>query len=244
MHAQFQNDAMKSSIVTGASSGIGLAIAQRLVSMNYKVYGLARDFGKTGFSHELFVPLVADLTKTGALEKLITPLLASDEEFSLLVNNAGVGYFAPHEEISLGQLQEMVTLNLTVPMLLSRLVLREIKKNQGTIINISSIAALKTGVWGAAYSASKAGLTHFGKCLFEDVRKTGAKVVNIHPDIVKTEFFDGLNFSVSAEEDSFVLPGCIADAVEDVLTTRSGTVITDLTIRPQRHQLDKKKRHE
>lgn len=232
---------MKTAIVTGASSGIGFEITKKLLDLKYKVYGLARDFSKSALFDDNFIKVTCDLSKTENLCQAIKDIKNSNNEIHILVNSAGVGYFGPHEELNAAKIHSMVAVNLEAPLIITQLLLRELKKNSGCIINISSITAKIPSTYGCAYSATKAGLSHFGEGLFDEVRKYGVKVLTIHPDITKTSFYDNVNFREGDDPESFIVPENIADAVEMALSQRSGTVITDITLRPQLHRIVKKK---
>lgn len=231
---------MKTAIVTGASSGIGLETAKKLVSLNYRVYGLARNFTKAKWQHDHFVKVTCDVSDMKQLKLSVAEIIDKERSIDLLMNNAGIGYFAPHEEIKPEHIEEMVRTNLLAPMIFTRLVLRELKKSQGYIVNISSITALKNSVFGCAYAATKAGIRHFGNSLFDEVRKSGVKVVTINPDIVQTGFYDHLNFKEHEDPESYITAQCVADAVEMILKQREGTVLSEITIRPQKHMIEKK----
>lgn len=221
---------MKNAVVTGATSGIGLAVTEKLIEMGYTVYGIGRNFDKA-VSNEKFKKIVCDLTRVFDIEKTVKEI-KKEGEIELLINCAGVGYFGPHEEINVNKIHNMITLNLEAPLVLTQLFLRELKKKRGTIINISSITAKKSSTYGCAYSATKAGLSHFSKGLFDEVRKTGVKVITIHPDITKTSFYNHLDFCQGDDENSYITPECVAGAVEMVLSQREGTVVTDITLQP------------
>ncbi len=229
---------MKNAIVTGASSGIGLACATRLLQMGYKVIGVSRDFSKCDCDHHNFVHLTCDLTQK---EQLLTLQHKIDKENTfILINAAGVGHFAPHEELRVEQIEEIISLNLTAPLILSKLFLRPLKENSGYIFNISSISAQQPAIFGAAYGASKAGLQHFGLSLFKEARKSGLKVINIAPDITNTNFFDDLHFHPTEDPRSFIEPEDIAQIIANTLTMRPSTVITNITLEPQMFKLDKR----
>lgn len=230
---------MKNILLTGATSGIGLAISKKMLELGYRVYGVGRDFTKVDIDSENFHPIVCDLVKYQNIEDMIKKL-KKDVEIDILINCAGVGYFGPHEEINPTKIHKLVALNLEAPMILTQLLLRDLKKREGWIINISSITATKASTYGCAYSATKAGLVHFAKGLFDEVRKTGVKVVSILPDITKTPFYDELNFREGEDESSYILPECVADTVENILSQRKGTVITEVILQPQRHQIKRK----
>jgi short-subunit dehydrogenase len=224
---------MKSALVTGASSGIGEAIALLLLDMDYEVYAMARDFKKSSINHKNYKKIEIDLTKDECFPKI--------KNLHILVNSAGVGYFAPHEELSNKHIKEIIELNLTAPMLLCKFYLRELKNTKGYIFNINSISGIQPAIFGATYGASKAGLNHFSTSLFKEARKSGLKVININPDITDTPFFNTLNFKPTEDPLTYIEPSDIADIVEDVLSKREGTIMTDITVQPQKFQITKKK---
>ena len=230
---------MKKALVSGASSGIGKEIAKKLLLNGYKVLGIGRDFAKCDIKDKDFYPLVCDLKDKKELHSFLQKY--KKEDISILVNCAGFGKFAPHEEISISDIEDMVQVNLTTPLLLTKTFLRTLKKNRGYIFNICSISGIKQAPFGAVYGATKAGLRHFGSSLFLEARKSGIKVVNINPDITDTPFFEKLNFGVTNDPLGFIEPACIADIIEEVLNKKDGTVITDITVEPQLFKIDKKR---
>lgn len=230
---------MKTALVTGASSGIGLEISKILIELGFKVYGFGRNFNENKIKDENFIPVICDLMNIDNLTNIIKDI-KSKEDIYVLINNAGVGYFGPHEELNIRKIHEMVMVNLEVPLILTQQLLRDLKKNEGYIINISSVTAKKISTYGCAYASTKAGLSHFTESLFEEVRKYGVKVVTIHPDITKTNFYRNANFKEGETEDTYIYPSEIAFAVKMVLTQREGLVLTDITIKPQRHRISRK----
>lgn len=219
-------------LVTGASSGIGEAIAQKLLDEGYIVYGMARDFSKSSLSEPGFHPLPCDLTHTKTYPQI--------PDLKLLVHAAGIGHFGPHESLSSAEIEEMIALNLTAPLLLTRHYLKALKESSGTLVFISSISAIQPAIMGAVYGATKAGIRHFAKSLFKEARKSGLRVITINPDITQTPFFDKLRFAPTDDPLSYIEPKDIADTLMEALKLRSGSVITDLTIEPQLFKLDKR----
>lgn len=229
---------MKKAIVTGASSGIGKAICGQLAANGWLVYGIGRSFNQSddtaGTEH-----IVCDITDTARLTKTIKEI-NKNHDIYLLINNAGVGFYALHEELNPVKISQMVRTNLEAPMIITNLLLRDLKKNKGTIINISSITAEKTNPHGCAYGATKAGLTSFSHSLFEEARKYGVRVVNIEPDMTDTNLYRNADFTVDENEAARLQPNEVADAVLYVLEQREGLVMTDITIRPQLHRIARK----
>lgn len=246
---------MKCAVVTGATSGIGAAVCRSLLKENWRIYGIGRDFSKvpelTG--EERFAAVECDLKRFTELEAAVRRIKADQKErqkregtkeeqegIQLLVNGAGVGYFGPHEELNPAKIHELTAVNLEAPMILASLFLRELKKTGGFIINISSVTAKKTNPHGCAYGAVKAGLTSFGESLFDEVRKYGVRVVNLHPDMTASDFYRNADFHEGSGEDTYLFPEETADCVMEILHLRRGAVITDMTIRPQRHSIVRK----
>ncbi len=236
----------KKVLLTGASSGIGKATAIKLVSEGYKVYGIGRSMEGLCLKEVLsentidnFVPIVFDLTNTGEIPALIKEL-EKDGSFNILINNAGVGYYGTHETLTPAQIHEIAAVNFEVPLLLSNLLLKNLKTNGGCIVNISSVTADRINTHGCAYGAAKAGLASFGRSLFEETRKHGVKVINIYPDMTDTALYRNADFTVSAEKEARLEAEDIADAVCRVLKAPERMTVTDITIRPQKHRISKK----
>lgn len=240
------SESVKGAIVTGASSGIGLAVSRSLCRLGYEVYGIGRDFEKDEVykvSEEMgihFHEIVCDVLDTNKLCGKVKEI-SSGCGIELLINNAGVGYYGLHEELSPAKIQEMVRINLEVPMILTQQLLRTLKKNSGIIINISSVTAGKSNPHGCAYGATKAGLSSFCSSLFDEARKYGLKVVTIQPDMVKTNLYRNADFCEGEERESYLLPQDVAEAVEYILSRRNGVVISEITLKPQLHRIRKKK---
>lgn len=224
-------------IVTGASSGIGLAISKKLVSMGYEVYGIGRKFQEgAAVGQELLHPVSCDLLDT---EKLCAQVkqIASRHNVRVLVNNAGVGYYGLHEELNPKKIKELVRTNLEAPMILAQQLLRHLKKHKGYVINIVSVTANNSNPHGCAYGATKAGLASFSRSLFDEARKYGVKVASISPDMTKTNLYRNADFHEGDEEASYLLPEEVAGAVEFILSGRDGMVVSDITLKPQLHRI-------
>ena len=183
----------KAAIVTGASSGIGLAISRVLCEKGYEVYGFGRDFAKEQTREFVeqtaaFHPVEGDLLEEQKLCDAVKEITKT-ADIEVLVNAAGVGHYGLHEELTPKKIQALVRTNLEIPLLLTNRLLRVLKKNHGYIINISSVTAKQSSPHGCAYAATKAGLSSFGKSLFEEARKYGVKVTTIHPDMTDTNLY-------------------------------------------------------
>jgi len=226
-------------LVTGASSGIGQAIAQRLLEHGYEVYGIGRDFSAcTLTGHAQFHTVVLDLLDTPALLAFLETL--PKDNLSVLVNSAGCAWYGPHETLSVEAIQTMTRVNLETPILLCGKLLRTLKQNHGTIINIASVTALETSTHGAAYGALKAGLVHFSRTLFEEHRKSGLKVSVILPDMTDTALYRNADFGPDLTEGAYLSPEDTAEAVMAVLNAREGTVLSEIVLRPQYRRIHRK----
>ena len=240
-------------IVTGASSGIGRAISEKLGVLGYEVFGIGRRFDteedrdiagvlqyENDLKNAIFHPIICDLTDTDKLCAIVKQI-TSEHTVKVLVNNAGAAYYGLHEELNPKKIQEMVRVNLEAPLILTQQLLRTLKKNGGYIINISSVTAKQPSPHGCAYAATKAGLASFSSSLFDEARKYGVKVTAVYPDMTETNLYRNADFTVGEEKESYLTPEEVAEAVEYVLTQREGIVIPELVLRPQFHRIRKKK---
>lgn len=226
----------EAAIVTGASSGIGYAISKRLSVLGYEVFGFGRNFEKTDDS---IYQIVCDVLDTNKLCDCVKQI-AAKYQVHILVNNAGVGYYGLHEELSPDKIKKLVRTNLETPMILTQQLLRHLKANAGYIINISSVTAMQSNPHGCAYGATKAGLASFSHSLFDEARKYGVKVITISPDMTQTNLYRNADFKEGNEEESYLLPEDVAKAVEWLLNQREGVIITDITLKPQLHRIKRK----
>ncbi len=233
----------KVAVVTGASSGIGLAISKMLVQQDFFVYGFGRTFCDSEcFDNKfksLFHQMVCDITDTKQLIDKLN-IIRQQHSVELLVNNAGVGFYGPHETLNSTKIQQMVRTNLEAPMIITNILLRDLQKTKGTIVNISSVTATKSNTHGCVYGATKAGLTSFSHSLFDEVRKTGIKVINIQPDITKTNLYRNADFTEDEDMLACLEPKEVADIIEYIIGCRDGLVISDVTLKPQFHRIKRK----
>lgn len=235
----------QAAIVTGASSGIGFAIAKRMAALGYEVFGFGRNFEKTGLETgqkaevSNFHAVVCDILDTEKMCRHVKQI-AAQYPVHVLVNNAGVGYYGLHEQLNTQKIKELVRTNLEAPMILTQQLMRGLKQHAGYVINIASVAASEANPHGCAYGATKAGLCSFSHSLFQEARKYGVKVVTIYPDMAKTELYRNADFMQGDEEASYLMPDEVADAVEYVLNQREGIAVTDIMLRPQLHRIKRK----
>lgn len=230
----------EAAIVTGASSGIGYAVSEKLSALGYEVFGFGRDFGKAEWKAEDNIhPIVCDVLDTDQLCACVKQI-AAQHQIRILVNNAGVGYYGLHEELNPDKIKKLVRTNLETPMILTQQLLRHLKENAGYVINISSVTAGQSNPHGCAYGATKAGLSSFSHSLFDETRKYGVKVVTISPDMTQTNLYRNADFREGDEKESYLLPEDVAGAVEWILNQREGVIVTDITLKPQIHRIKRK----
>lgn len=176
----------KVAIVTGATSGIGLATARLLRTKGYKVYGIARK----PYSGTDFFCYSADVCDYPAVEEIFEEIFKREGRIDLLVNNAGFGIAGAMEEASPRHVEQIVEVNLTALCVLSGKAVPYLKGTQGRIINISSVGGIMPLPYQATYSATKAGVEVFSRALANEVKPYGMKVTAVLPGDTKTAFTD------------------------------------------------------
>ncbi|MBR2549097.1 MAG: SDR family oxidoreductase [Clostridiales bacterium] len=227
---------LKNAIVTGASSGIGLAIARMLSEEGYKVYGIGRVFPENSDFFEKRMSL--DLRDTDILLEKVSEIKNVD----LLVNAAGSAYYGLAEFNTPDQIKEMCRVDLEAPMILISALLPRLKDSKGMVINIASVTSTRINTHGAAYGALKAGLRSYGRSVYEEVRKTGVRVVTVCPDLTAgTKLYRNADFKPSEEDGCFLTPEDTAECVRDIINMREGAVVTEVEVRPQFNRIEKKK---
>lgn len=190
----------RTAIVTGASSGIGEAVARRFAAAGANVVIAARRAERLdALATELkgvggdVLPFVTDVTREEDVERLFAETIARLGRVDLLVNNAGIADLTAIDEMSLARWREVMDINLTSIFLCSRAAFRLMKARQrGRIINVGSISALTPRQNGAAYTSTKFALDGFTRALALDGREHGITVGVIHPGSTITELAPGM----------------------------------------------------
>jgi len=152
----FMNSIKRTILVTGASSGIGRAIARNLLQQGYHVIGVSRDSGKFIRQMDNFTPVQLDLSRLNELPQKARELEQAFPEIDAVIFCAGRGQFGSVEEFSYAQIEDLMTLNFTSQAFLVKALLPALKrKDHGDLIFIGSEAALKGSRKGAMYCAAK-----------------------------------------------------------------------------------------
>ena len=229
-------------VVTGASSGIGLALVKALLAEGYAVLGIAKSFEKAGLNHPNFSGRSINLADLDALPGAMSSLLNGiDRPIKALINNAGIGRMGFLEQLSVKDIRLVMDTNLTSQVIVTKTFLPLLKKQgEGDILFMGSEAALKGAKQGSIYCASKFALRGFSQALREECGKSGVRITLINPGAVRTPFFENLQFEPGLAAENAIEPEDIASAVSMVLAARSGTVFDEITLSP-RNQVWKKK---
>jgi NAD(P)-dependent dehydrogenase (short-subunit alcohol dehydrogenase family) len=172
-------------LVTGASSGIGLACATHLAGRGYRVYGTSRRAG-SGQAGPVAM-LVADVTDDHSVEQAVAAVFEREGRLDIVVNNAGMGIAGPVENTSIEEAKRQLEVNFFGAFRVCRAVLPALRsQRRGYIVNIGSIGGLVAIPYQAMYSASKFALEGLSESLRMEVRPFGVKVVIIEPGDHKT----------------------------------------------------------
>jgi short-subunit dehydrogenase len=207
-------DKMKNVVVTGASSGIGLAISELFLQKGFRVFGSVRK--ESDASHlkaslgEHFVPLIFDVKDNNAILKAadFVKKMVHTEGVALLVNNAGVAITGPLQHIDIEEFTEQFNINVFGVQRVTQAFLpllgatfnKEIPK--GKIIQISSVSALISQPFVGPYCASKAALESYNDALRRELALFGIQVISIQPGPVKTPIWDKARANINLYPDT------------------------------------------
>src|SRR5436305_4250203 len=183
-------DSMKSKValVTGASSGIGKATAERLARAGYKVYGTSRRGAQAGA--QSFEMLALDVTRDESVEAAVAELMRREGRIDLLVNNAGFSIApAGAEEISIEQARSIFDTNFFGIVRMTRAVVPHMRQQGGgRIVNIGSVLGFLPAPYMALYAATKHAVEGYSESLDHELRTRGVRVSVIEPAYTTTQF--------------------------------------------------------
>lgn len=176
----------KVAVITGASSGIGLAIAKRLCSKGCKVYDISRNVVEHREISGAFNSDVNDYNRVG---EILQEIYEKEKKIDVFINNAGFGIAGAIESAKPESIYSLVNTNLAAVISLSSIAVKYLKlSGGGNIINISSVGGIIPLPYQATYSAAKAGVDIFSKALANEVRPFKIKVTSVLPGDTKTGF--------------------------------------------------------
>ncbi|HSS15296.1 MAG TPA: SDR family oxidoreductase [Rhizomicrobium sp.] len=183
---------MKKALVTGASTGIGKAYAQRLARRGYDLVLVARDRARLeALAAELggSEVLVADLTQSADLAR-VEQKLENDPAISFFLNNAGIATVEPHLRTSVETIEKLIALNVTAATRLCLAAGRAFTaQKRGTIVNMASAVAVNPERFNAVYSASKAFVLALSQALTRELTENGVTIQTVLPGAVRTEIW-------------------------------------------------------
>jgi len=229
----------KVAVVTGGTRGIGRAITERLLREGASVVfcgrseenvrSAAKELGKE--AGEKVFGVVTDVSDPEAVSRLFAQVDERYGALHILINNAGIGVFRRTADLTVGEWRQTLDLNLSGAVYCSRESLQRFNNGGGGyIINISSLAGKNAFSGGAAYNASKFGLSGFTEAMMLDTRYENVRVSEIMPGSVATEFGAGR----SSSEEWKIAPSDVAEVVIDLLRMPERTLISRVEMRPSK----------
>jgi len=220
-------------LITGASSGIGRAIAKRLLQAGHTVIGTSRNCSQFNVNHPNFSFIELDLSQPKQISPKLKALEKAFPQLDGVIFSAGYGQFGAIEQFSFAQIEQMMTVNFTSQALITRALIPNLKrKTQSNLIYIGSEAALKGSRKGSIYCASKFALRGFTQALSDECGSSSVRVSLINPGMVKTNFFDSLSFQPGDGETHGLLAKDIAETVDYILNSNKNMVIDEINLNP------------
>ena len=227
---------MKVALITGGSKGIGFGIAESLLKEGYKVAITSRTIASANqaasqlVTHGDVLAIEADVVDFKSQQDAVNLILEKWGQLDVLIANAGIGHFAPVDELDINLWKETIDTNLTGVFYSIKASVEELKKTRGHIFTISSLAGTNFFAGGSAYNASKFGLTGFTQSVMLDLRKYGVKVSTIMPGSVASHFND---HQPDSESDAWkIQPEDMGKLIVDLLAMPARTLPSKVEIRP------------
>src|SRR5438876_1626102 len=223
---------MKRYLITGASRGIGRAIAEKLAADDAMLLLHGRDTVALAQTRKAVEPhcakvilLVHDLAKPSGVSDLIAEV--GKEPIDLLVNNAGVAVVKPFTEITTIEWEQTVGVNITAPFLLTQRFVPRLPPGS-SIVNILSVAAKRGFANWSAYCMSKFALEGFSRSIREELRDRKIRVINIYPAATDTDIWDHIEGKWPRHK--MISPKDVASAVAYALSRPADVALENITL--------------
>ena len=223
--------------ITGGSKGIGYGVAEALVKLGTNVAITARTADEVAAAAKTLTDLgpgraigiACDVRDADAQAAAVKQATEAFGGLDIVVANAGVGHFAPIDELSAEDWQQTIDVNLTGVFHTVKATLPALKESQGFLVTVASLAGTNFFAKGAAYNASKFGLVGFTQAVMLDVRSAGVRVSTIMPGSVATYF----NGHTPVDADAWkIQPEDIGQLVVDLVRMPTRTLPSKIEVRP------------
>jgi len=230
-------ETIKTALITGGSKGIGYGIAEALIRDGIRVAITSRSQQNADEAAQALnkiregyaLAIESDVRNLASQEQAVQTVLAQWGRLDYFIANAGVGHFAPIQELSAELWQETIDINLTGVFFSAKASIAALTESKGYFINIASLAGTNFFANGTAYNASKFGLVGFSQAMMLDVRNAGVKVTTIMPGSVATEF----NNHEPSDKDAWkIQPEDIGQIVSDLIKMPARTLPSKIEVRP------------
>ena len=226
----------KVAYITGGSKGIGFGIAKSLSAQGVRVAISGRDSkalnsAAAELGTENVMTLVSDVSSMDSEKAAVKAILDKWGQLDIVIANAGVGHFAPIDQLSPQQWQQMIDTNLTGVFNTLQATVSALKESEGYYISIASLAGCNFFPAGAGYNATKFGVVGFTQAAMLDLRPYNIKVSTIMPGSVATHF----NGNTPSDKDAWkIQPEDIGELVIDLLKMNHRTLPSKIEVRPTR----------
>ena len=241
-------DHIRTALITGGSKGIGYGVAEVLIKSGVNVAitsrsAVAAELAATQLNELTSrnpinaVPfgsalgMAADVRDLASQQRVVDTIIQKWGRLDYVIANAGVGHFAPIQELTPEQWHETIDINLTGVFNTAKATIAALKETKGYFISIASLAGTNFFEKASAYNASKFGLVGFTQAIMLDLRSEGIKVSTIMPGSVATEFADN---AVSDKDAWKIQPEDIGEIVYDLLKMNPRTLPSKIEVRPTR----------
>ena len=220
-------------LVTGSSSGIGYEITLKLLDLGAKVIGIARNHDRSKLENKNYTTYKCDVSAHQKLEILLKQILKKHPQINCFISNAGYGDFGPLENFSTLQIKNFIATNLTSHIVMTKLLLPHFKRIKiGDIIFIGSEAGLLGAKNGSLYCTTKFGLRGFSEALSKDVANKNIRVSIINPGMIRTNFFENLNFEPGNDEENAINIKDVSSTVVYILDLSRNTIVDEINLSP------------
>ena len=220
-------------LVTGSSSGIGYEITLKLLDLGAKVIGIARNHDRSKLKNKNYTTYKCDVSAHQKLEILLKQILKKHPQINCFISNAGYGDFGPLENFSTLQIKNFIATNLTSHIVMTKLLLPHFKRIKiGDIIFIGSEAGLLGAKNGSLYCTAKFGLRGFSEALSKDVANKNIRVSIINPGMIRTNFFENLNFEPGNDEENAINIKDVSSTVAYILDLSRNTIVDEINLSP------------